>query len=50
MDKSLVDIFWVLIRAGLVFLTQAGFTCLESGLTRSKNSIYFGIKCITDFG
>jgi ammonium transporter len=50
MAKSLVDIFWVLICAGLVFLMQAGFTCLESGLTRSKNSINVAIKNITDFG
>ena len=50
MDKSLIDVFWVLICAGLVFLMQAGFTCLESGLTRSKNSINVAIKNITDFG
>jgi Amt family ammonium transporter len=50
MDVSLIDIFWVLICAGLVFLMQAGFTCLESGLTRSKNSINVAIKNITDFG
>ncbi len=50
MDKLLIDIFWVLICAGLVFLMQAGFTCLESGLTRSKNSINVAIKNITDFG
>lgn len=49
-EKSLEDIFWVLICAGLVFLMQAGFTCLESGLTRSKNSINVAIKNITDFG
>jgi ammonium transporter len=29
---------------------QAGFTCMESGLTRSKNSINVAIKNITDFG
>ena len=50
MDTMLTDIFWVLICAGLVFLMQAGFTCLESGLTRSKNSINVAIKNITDFG
>jgi Amt family ammonium transporter len=50
MDTSLIDIFWVLICAGLVFLMQAGFTCMESGLTRSKNSINVAIKNITDFG
>jgi Amt family ammonium transporter len=50
MNTSLTDVFWVLICAGLVFLMQAGFTCLESGLTRSKNSINVAIKNITDFG
>ena len=50
MDMMLTDVFWVLICAGLVFLMQAGFTCLESGLTRSKNSINVAIKNITDFG
>jgi ammonium transporter len=50
METALTDIFWVLICAGLVFLMQAGFTCLESGLTRSKNSINVAIKNITDFG
>ena len=49
MDTMLTDVFWVLICAGLVFLMQAGFTCLESGLTRSKNSINVAIKNITDF-
>lgn len=29
---------------------QAGFACLESGLTRSKNSINVAVKNITDFG
>ncbi len=50
MDRLLTDVFWVLICAGLVFFMQAGFTCLESGLTRSKNSINVAIKNITDFG
>jgi Amt family ammonium transporter len=50
MDILLTDVFWVLICAGLVFLMQAGFTCMESGLTRSKNSINVAIKNITDFG
>jgi Amt family ammonium transporter len=50
MSKSLMDIFWVLICAGLVFLVQAGFTYLESGLTRSKYSINVAIMNITDFG
>ena len=34
-----LDTFWLLICAILVFLMQAGFMCLESGLSRNKNSI-----------
>jgi Amt family ammonium transporter len=29
---------------------QAGFMCLESGLTRSKNSINVAVKNFADFG
>jgi hypothetical protein len=34
-----VDIGWLLFCAALVLVMQAGFTALESGLVRSKNSI-----------
>ena len=34
-----LDILWLLICAILVFIMQAGFMCLETGLSRSKNSI-----------
>ena len=34
-----LDTFWLLICAILVFLMQAGFLCLESGLSRAKSSI-----------
>jgi ammonium transporter len=50
MDKPLIDIIWVLLGAILVFSMQAGFLCLESGLTRSKNSINVALKNLTDFG
>ncbi|MDA0866011.1 MAG: ammonium transporter [Cyanobacteria bacterium] len=50
MDKSLIDILWVLVCAGLVFLMQAGFLCLEAGSTRSKNTINVVIKNISDAG
>ncbi len=50
MDKSVDDIVWVLICGCLVFLMQAGFLCLESGLTRSKNNINVALKNLTDFG
>lgn len=44
------DISWMLICAGLVFLMQPGFMCLESGLTRTKNSINVAVKNLADFG
>jgi Amt family ammonium transporter len=50
MEKSYLDIAWVLLCAALVFVMQGGFMCLESGLTRAKNSINVAIKNLTDFG
>ena len=49
MGSSVVDNFWVIISSVLVFLMQPGFMCLESGLTRSKNSINVAIKNLADF-
>ncbi len=46
----MIDTLWLLICSGLVFLMQAGFMCLESGLTRSKNSINVAVKNLADFG
>lgn len=40
---------WVLICAFLVAIMQAGFTCLESGYVRAKNSIHVAIKNLVDF-
>lgn len=48
-SKSDLDILWILIAASLVFLMQAGFMCIESGLTRAKNSINVAIKNMADF-
>jgi ammonium transporter len=44
-----VDIAWVLVSAALVLFMQAGFTALESGLVRSKNSINVAIKTFASF-
>lgn len=43
------DILWLLIAASWVFLMQAGFLCLETGRTRSKNNINVAAKNISDF-
>jgi len=48
--EALLDILWILLCAGFVFLMQGGFLCLESGITRSKNSINVAFKNIVDFG
>ncbi len=44
-----LDIIWIMVAAALVMFMQAGFTALESGLTRAKNSINVAMKNITDF-
>ncbi len=46
----MIDVLWLLLCSGLVFMMQAGFMCLESGMTRSKNSINVAIKNLADFG
>jgi hypothetical protein len=38
-----VDVAWLLLCAVLVLFMQAGFTALESGLVRSKNSVNVAI-------
>ncbi len=47
--ENRIDILWILLSSGLVFLMQAGFLCLETGLTRNKNNINVAIKNLTDF-
>lgn len=43
------DCVWLLFCTALVFLMQAGFCCMESGLSRSKNGIDSPIKNVIDF-
>jgi Amt family ammonium transporter len=43
-----IDIVWILVCSIFVLFMQAGFCCLESGLSRSKNSIHVAIKNIVD--
>ncbi|MBL4899058.1 MAG: ammonium transporter [Colwellia sp.] len=45
----MVDTLWLIISALLIFCMQAGFLCLESGKTRSKNNINVAAKNIIDF-
>ena len=48
--KMLVDFLWVAMASALVFIMQCGFSMVESGLTRSKNTINVAIKNLTDLG
>ncbi len=56
MDKAIsnlalnLDTLWVINCAILVFIMQAGFMCMESGLSRHKNSINVALKNAADFG
>ena len=50
MENDSLNMLGVIVCAGLVLLMQAGFLCLESGLTRTKNSINVTVKNVTDFG
>ncbi|MGB0681685.1 MAG: ammonium transporter [Magnetovibrionaceae bacterium] len=43
-----LNILWIVISTGLVLIMQGGFMCLETGLTRSKNSINVALKNMLD--
>ena len=43
-----LDIVWTLLATVLVFLMQAGFSLLEAGATRAKNSINIVMKNVMD--
>ncbi|QDU72613.1 ammonium transporter [Mucisphaera calidilacus] len=43
-----LDFVWIIAASALVFLMQAGFMCLESGMSRAKNSTNVAIKNMAD--
>jgi len=47
--QIVMDTMWVLVAAFLVFLMQAGFAMVESGLTRQKNAANIVMKNLMDF-
>jgi len=49
MTTQPIDLLWIVLCAALVFLMQAGCLCLESGLTRNKNSINVAAENVADF-
>jgi Amt family ammonium transporter len=48
-NEEILDILWLTISCALVLLMQAGFLCVESGATRSKNAINVAMKNAADF-
>ena len=48
MDIQLLNTMWLMLCAALVFLMQAGFAMLESGLVRSKNAVNVIMKNYID--
>jgi Amt family ammonium transporter len=47
--NAVLDLMWVLICGILVFFMQAGFTLVETGFTRSKNTGIIIMKNLMDF-
>lgn len=46
--KAAADTTWLMTAAAMVFLMQAGFAFLESGMSRSKNAVNVVMKNIMD--
>lgn len=46
-EVNLVDTMWVLVACCLVFLMHLGFSAIEAGFTRSKNTVSIIMKNIT---
>jgi Amt family ammonium transporter len=44
-----LDMVWLFLGASLVFIMQAGFAMLETGLTRAKNATNIVMKNLMDF-
>jgi Amt family ammonium transporter len=44
-----LDIIWLFLGAILVFIMQAGFALVETGLTRAKNGVNITMKNVMDF-
>jgi Amt family ammonium transporter len=47
--KFSFDMIWLILAAALVFLMQAGFAMVETGLTRAKNAGNIIMKNLMDF-
>lgn len=48
-QAMLLNTVWTMVAAFLVFFMQAGFACVEGGLTRAKNASNIMMKNLMDF-
>ena len=44
-----LDVIWLFLGAILVFIMQAGFALVETGLTQAKNAVNITMKNVMDF-
>ncbi|MEO6096098.1 MAG: ammonium transporter [Fibrobacteria bacterium] len=47
--QTQINLLWLMTCTGLVFFMSAGFTCLEAGSVRAKNSINVALKNVVTF-
>ena len=47
-EISNIDLLWIVVSAYLVFLMQLGFSMLETGMVRVKNTINVAMKNLID--
>jgi Amt family ammonium transporter len=47
--ENALDMVWLFLGASLVFIMQAGFAMVETGLTRAKNATNIVMKNLMDF-
>ncbi|MDB5050723.1 MAG: Ammonium transporter [Fibrobacteres bacterium] len=47
--QTQLNLLWLMTCTGLVFFMQAGFSCLEAGSVRTKNSINVALKNVISF-
>ena len=48
-QATALDVSWLIVAAGLVFVMQVGFCALEAGFVRARNTINVAAKNLVDF-